>query len=217
MSANADLTIQGPHCAHICVDMQRMFAEPTDWHAPWMNRVVPAIEALADAHAQRTIFTRFITPERPVATQGAWQDYYRRWASMTRERIPADLLDLVPSLARHVLPARILDKTIYSPWMDPSLHQLLSRAEIQRLVVTGGETEVCVLATVMAPLIMAIRSCCPSTRGAARPMRPMTRCCASMKAASALVQTETRAMLAVHCPSSLSEVRALKRDRCFLR
>lgn len=152
MSIAADLDILGQHCAHICVDMQRMFAEPTDWHAPWMNKVLPAIEALVDAHAQRTIFTRFITPEQPEAARGAWQNYYRRWPSMTRERLPAELLDLVPSLARHVPPAKVLDKTIYSPWVVPSLHKLLARAEIQTLVVTGGETEVCVLATVMGAI-----------------------------------------------------------------
>jgi nicotinamidase-related amidase len=132
--------------------MQRMFAEPTEWEAPWMNKVLPAIEALVDAHAERTIFTRFITAERPEAAHGAWQQYYQRWASMTRERLPAGLLDLLPSLARHVPPARVLDKTVYSPWMDPSLHRLLSRAEIKTLIVTGGETEVCVLATVMGAI-----------------------------------------------------------------
>lgn len=152
MAGHADPGILGQNCAHISVDMQRMFAEPTDWHAPWMNKVLSAIEALVDAHAQRTIFTRFITPEHPEAAHGAWQNYYRRWASMTRQRLPADLLDLVPSLARHVPPAKVLDKTVYSPWINPSLQQHLSRAEIQTLIVTGGETEVCVQATVMGAI-----------------------------------------------------------------
>jgi hypothetical protein len=26
---------------HICVDMQRMFAEDTPWHVPWMKEVSP--------------------------------------------------------------------------------------------------------------------------------------------------------------------------------
>jgi hypothetical protein len=26
---------------HICVDVQRMFAEETPWHVPWMARVIP--------------------------------------------------------------------------------------------------------------------------------------------------------------------------------
>ena len=31
----------GANWVHLCVDMQRMFAEQTDWHAPWMQRVLP--------------------------------------------------------------------------------------------------------------------------------------------------------------------------------
>lgn len=32
---------------HLCIDMQRIFAEPTPWHTPWMDRVLPVIEELA--------------------------------------------------------------------------------------------------------------------------------------------------------------------------
>ena len=142
--------------------MQRMFAEPTDWHAPWMDKILPAVEAVADAHASRTIFTRFIAPERPETAGGAWQQYYQRWASMTRGRLPATLLELIPSLARHVPPARIVDKAVYSPWSAPALHRVLQHAQIETLVVTGGETEVCVLATVMGAIDHGYRVVLPT-------------------------------------------------------
>ncbi|MBY3300986.1 cysteine hydrolase, partial [Rhizobium laguerreae] len=45
---------------HLCVDVQRMFAEDTPWHVPWMARVSPQIEELAGRHPSRTIFTRFL-------------------------------------------------------------------------------------------------------------------------------------------------------------
>lgn len=32
---------------HLCVDMQRMFAEDTPWHVSWMERVSPQIEEVA--------------------------------------------------------------------------------------------------------------------------------------------------------------------------
>ena len=51
---------------HICVDMQRMFAENTDWETPWMGRVVPKVRQIVEAHPSRTIFTRFIPAERPA-------------------------------------------------------------------------------------------------------------------------------------------------------
>lgn len=150
--AQTELDDLGETCAHVCVDMQRMFAEPTEWHAPWMTKVLPAIEELVDAHASATTFTRFIPAERPQTAHGAWRDYYQRWASMTRERLPAQLLELIPSLARYVPPATVVDKAIYSPWFSTDLHRRLRRANIDTLVVTGGETEVCVLATVMGAI-----------------------------------------------------------------
>lgn len=117
-----------------------------------MNKVLPAVEALVEAHAARTVFTRFITPDRPEAAHGAWQQYYRRWISMTQDRLLPELLELVPPLARHVPPTKVLDKTVYSPWIHPTLHQAVRRTGIHTLVVTGGETEVCVLATVMGAI-----------------------------------------------------------------
>ena len=33
----------GEGVIHICVDMQRMFEEETEWHLPWMTRVLPVI------------------------------------------------------------------------------------------------------------------------------------------------------------------------------
>jgi nicotinamidase-related amidase len=48
---------------HLCVDMQRMFAECTPWHVPWMERVSLQIEELAGRHPAQTIFTRFVPPE----------------------------------------------------------------------------------------------------------------------------------------------------------
>ncbi|HEY8612755.1 MAG TPA: cysteine hydrolase, partial [Roseomonas sp.] len=52
-------------CAHLCIDMQNLFAEGTEWHTPWMKRVLPVVERIAAAHPERTIFTRFIPAARP--------------------------------------------------------------------------------------------------------------------------------------------------------
>ncbi|SFZ80777.1 Nicotinamidase-related amidase [Devosia enhydra] len=146
---------------HICVDMQRMFAEDTEWHAPWMARVAPAVTALAEAHPSRTVFTRFIPPARPEESMGAWEDYYRHWRSMTREALHPELLDLLPALQRLVPPARIFDKPVYSPWHGGRLHEGLRRQGVRTLVVTGGETEVCVLATVLGALDLGYRIVLP--------------------------------------------------------
>ena len=40
----------GESAVHICVDMQRMFAEGTEWKMPWLERVLPNIIAVTSAH-----------------------------------------------------------------------------------------------------------------------------------------------------------------------
>ena len=54
----------GQTAVHICVDMQRMFAEGTEWKMPWLARVLPNIVSVTSAHPERTIFTRFIPARR---------------------------------------------------------------------------------------------------------------------------------------------------------
>jgi nicotinamidase-related amidase len=139
----------GPHCVHLCVDMQRMFAEKTEWHTPWMDRVRPVVRRIAERHPADTIFTRFIPAAHPGEGYGTWRRYYRRWASMTIERLGADMIELVPELADLVPPAEVLDKWVYSPWLDDRLQARLRARGANTLVVTGSETDVCVLATVL--------------------------------------------------------------------
>jgi len=50
---------------HLCVDVQRIFSADGLWPSPWMERVLPVITALARLHPERSVFTRFIPPERP--------------------------------------------------------------------------------------------------------------------------------------------------------
>ena len=64
----------GPRAVHLCVDMQTLFAERTDWHVPWLERVLPAVMRLAEARRGQTVFTRFVPPEgrrRPRVRGGA--------------------------------------------------------------------------------------------------------------------------------------------------
>jgi len=55
----------------------------------------------------------------------------------------------VPELAAFVPPAQVIDKRVYSPWVDTDLHERLQAQGVDTLVVTGGETDVCVLGAVL--------------------------------------------------------------------
>ncbi len=44
---------------HCVVDMQRLFAENTDWHTPDLAGILPNVVALCEARRERTLFARF--------------------------------------------------------------------------------------------------------------------------------------------------------------
>lgn len=138
--------------------MQRLFAPGTDWGLDWMPRVLPEIVRLCELGPERTIFTRFIPARRSGEGKGVWRDYYRRWASMTLEALGAEMVGLVPELARFVPPATTLDKPVYSPWWGGGLHRRLDAGGVDTLVVTGGETDMCVLATVLGAVDLGYRT-----------------------------------------------------------
>ena len=146
----------GENCAHLCVDMQNLFVD-TDWHTPWMKRVLPVVERIARAKPDRTIFTRFVPAERPGKGEGTWRRYWERWASMTLEALPPNAVDLLPSLGELVPPAEVFDKRTYSPWVEPGLHERLRARGVDTLVVTGAETDVCVLGAVLGAVDLGYR------------------------------------------------------------
>jgi nicotinamidase-related amidase len=80
---------------------------------------------------------------------GRWRRYFRKWHRVTRAELPASELELVPALRRFVPPAEIVDKPAYSAFRESPLALLLSERGIGTLVITGAETDVCVLATVL--------------------------------------------------------------------
>lgn len=148
--------------AHLCIDMQRLFAEPSPWAVPWLPRVLPKVQEIAHRHPERTIFTRFIPPAAPEEMTGTWREYYREWQEMTRERLDPRLLELVPPLAELVPPAGQIDKKLYSAFSGTALGRGLSQRGVRTLIITGGETDVCVLATVMGAVDRGFRVVLPT-------------------------------------------------------
>jgi nicotinamidase-related amidase len=142
---------------HLCVDVQRIFSTEGIWPTPWMERVLPVITALAERHPERTVFTRFIPPKRPEQMPGMWQRYYGRWRSATREHLDLRLLELMPPLAALCPPAAVIDKTRFSAFAEPQLLMHLQDRGADALIISGSETDVCVLATVLGAVDIGYR------------------------------------------------------------
>jgi nicotinamidase-related amidase len=132
--------------------MQNVFLEETPWHVPWLARILPAVAEIARRKAAATIFTRFMPPSSARQTRGAWQRYYERWTEFTRERIDPRLLALAPGLAELAPPADVFDKPVYSPFSGTRFDALLQQRGVHTVIITGAETDVCVLATVLGAI-----------------------------------------------------------------
>ena len=147
----------GPNAVHLCVDVQRMFLDGTEWKVKWLPRTLPNICSIVRAHPDKTIFTRFMPVEKPGDGHGMWRPYYARWAHMTRQNLDPQFVEIVPELAALAPSAEIIDKIMYGPWLDTLLHKRLLEKGIDTLVITGLETEVCVLATISGAVDLGYR------------------------------------------------------------
>ncbi|MEH2535320.1 nicotinamidase-related amidase [Bradyrhizobium sp. AZCC 1588] len=143
--------------AHLCIDMQNIFARGGVWETPWMEKVLPVISQIAARYQERTVFTRFITPERPEDRRGQWRVYFTKWERATRGDLAPGALDIVPALARYSPPALVVDKPAYSAFFGSRLGHLLVERHVGTVVVSGAETDVCVLATVLGAVDLGFR------------------------------------------------------------
>lgn len=139
----------GASAVHLCVDMQKLFADGSPWATPWMKRVLPKVRSLVERHPRATIFSRFMPVEHAGEGVGTWKRYYEHWSSMTLQIIGKEMVELVPDLAAFAPPAQVIDKRVYSPWTEGNLDRMLSGSAVDTLVITGTETDICVLATVL--------------------------------------------------------------------
>jgi nicotinamidase-related amidase len=122
-----------------------------------MTHVLPKVVRLVERAPPRTLFTRFIPPRSPDDVRGMWQAYYRKWRDVTRDHVDAGLLDLVSALQRYTPPAEIFDRMPYSAFANGRLHAFLRRRGIDTIIVTGSETDVCVLSSVLAAVDLGYR------------------------------------------------------------
>ena len=69
--------------------------------------------------------------------------------TVPRARLDPRFIQLVPPVQKFIPPANVFDKPIYSAFFRSALHLRLRERKVDTLIVTGSETDVCVLSTAL--------------------------------------------------------------------
>ena len=142
-----ELTPLAADAVHVVIDMQRLFAEETAWHVASLPAVIPAIVRLVAHRPDRALYTRFVTPPDLGAARSNWRDYYRHWPQVIGDRLSPDVFDLVAPFKAGA--AQLVDKEGFSAFSGPEFLPRLGDLGAETLVLSGVETDVCVLATAL--------------------------------------------------------------------
>jgi nicotinamidase-related amidase len=145
----------GPSSAHLCIDMQMMFADDTPWASKAPRSVLPAIQEVCRHQADATIFTRFLCPHDHRALPGQWRHFYSDCPQM----LTADprVFGIVSELHPFVPQGAVVSRYVFSVFADRTLGSLLEARGVDTLVFTGVETDVCVLASVLRAIDIGYR------------------------------------------------------------
>ncbi|UXN59044.1 cysteine hydrolase family protein [Phyllobacterium zundukense] len=104
-----------------------------------------------------TIFTRYLPARNLSEAGGAWLRYYQKWEGLMLDRVDPSKVDIVPERKRYAPPAAVVDKSVSFPWFGSTLPTLLITRATHTVLVTGGETDVCVLSTVLGAVDFGFR------------------------------------------------------------
>ncbi len=140
-----------PYTKHIVIDLQRLFAEPHGWHVPSIAQILPNVLTLCQTTAEKTLYSRFITPPNPQAATGRWQNLYQAYREVTG--LNPTILDLIAPVAKIAQSSQIFDKTTYS--IFPAVQPLLTQTDT--LILSGAETDACVYASLLAGVDLGLR------------------------------------------------------------
>jgi nicotinamidase-related amidase len=134
---------------HVVIDMQRLFADHPEWGIKDIGRIRAQVLRLAEKKPGRTFWTRFIPAENAAAAPGSWRRYYERWPTATLEGGGRDYVELVPEHRRLAGTAAVFDKPGFSAFTNYGFVVALRAAEVDTLILSGAETDVCVWATAL--------------------------------------------------------------------
>lgn len=140
---------------HLVVDMQELFRSHVDWGSDSLSTIIAPIQRLLRARPDSAYFSRFIPPAQSGDAPGAWRRYYRRWNRVTLDNMDPALVEVVAELQPWA--QRLVDKIGYSALANTAFRQAVVAAPDHCLILTGVETDVCVLSTLMEAMDLGLR------------------------------------------------------------
>jgi nicotinamidase-related amidase len=144
-----------PSALHLVVDMQELFRSHPQWGTEALTRIAPAIQRLLTARPENAYFSRFIPTQHADHASGAWQRYYRRWSSVTLDQLDPAQIEVIHELRPWA--KRVADKPGYSALGNPELRRAAVSSSGHCVILTGVETDVCVLATALDAMDAGLR------------------------------------------------------------
>ncbi|AIV40274.1 MULTISPECIES: cysteine hydrolase family protein [unclassified Curtobacterium] len=129
----------------VAIDLQEVFAGDSPWATPRYDDAAAGTRRLLPRFAGRTVFTRFVAPERP---QGAWVPYYREWSfALVPDTDPLYDLTAPFSAAATAHGDPVVTEPTFGKW-GAGLRAVVG--EHPHLVLTGVSTDCCVVSTALA-------------------------------------------------------------------
>lgn len=141
----------------LVIDMQDFFLKDPDspWSDPSLMKIVPNIKSLVRSiGARSTLFTLFMPPVDWQYENKSWRTYYYANQGVTTEMLGTKATEIVSELQGEVAdPAtKIAAKKTASAFSSQQFKGILDKEDPLFLVISGIETDYCVLATALDAL-----------------------------------------------------------------
>ncbi len=144
--------------SHLCVDMQLLFSPGEAWGLPWLPQVLPRIVRLCEADPPAPSSPASSRRSDPARAPADGEPTTSAGPISALEGRGRDLIELWPELAGFAPPATVVDTPVYSPWLGSDLRARLEAAGIDTVLITGGETDISVLSTVLGAIDWGYRT-----------------------------------------------------------
>ena len=129
---------------HLCIDMQRIFLEPSPWFCKQGIEILEPILALIRHQPYKSWFSQFMTPNNSNEMENSWERYYEYWKPLTQDHLEKGMLDIHQGLFQESSTPQIFEKFSYDSFKNTELDKELKSLSVKTLIITGVTMAGCV-------------------------------------------------------------------------